>query len=192
MCLPGMTFLLVARAIRGLLRVCVCPLFASCGRNVKFNPFDRFSYNTINIGDDVYIGSGACFSAAKRLSIGSKVMFGPYVTIMGGDHNTATIGAYMFDVNRKRVSDDLPVTIEDDVWIGACAVILKGVTIRRGSIVGAGAVVTRDTLPYSVVAGIPARVIKYRWPFAKVIEHEEMLYPPGRRLRREELAHIEP
>ena len=81
--LPGMLFSLVARAIRGLLRVCVRPLFASCGRNVKFNPFDQFSYKTIHIGEDVYIGAGACFSAKKNLSIGSKVMFGPNVTIMG-------------------------------------------------------------------------------------------------------------
>ena len=96
----------------------------------------------------------------------------------------------MFDVDKKGLGDDQPVTIEDDVWIGACAVILKGVNIRRGTIVGAGAVVTRDTLPYSVVAGVPARIIKYRWPLANVIEHEEKLYAKEKRLKKDELTHI--
>jgi acetyltransferase-like isoleucine patch superfamily enzyme len=155
---------------------------------VKFNPFDRFSYGTIRIGNDVYIGPGACISAVKGVSIGNKVLFGPNVTIMGGDHNTSIIGAYMFDVEMKRQGDDLPVTIEDDVWIGANTTILKGVTIHRGAVVGAGAVVTRDVPPYSLVAGIPARVIRYRWSLADVIAHEEKLYPRENRLPRNELA----
>ncbi|MHC4118281.1 MAG: acyltransferase [Planctomycetota bacterium] len=167
------------------------PLFAGCGRNVKFNPFDEFYHKTIKIGDDVYIGAGACFVVTEGLTIGNKVMFGPHVTIMGGDHNTSVLGSYMFDVDTKRPDDDLPVTIEDDVWVGARAVILKGVTIRRGSVVGAGAVVTRDTPPYSVVAGVPAKVIGYRWPLAEIIEHEEKLYAEEDRLNKDELAHIQ-
>lgn len=189
---PGDAWLLATGVVRWLLRMCIRPLFAACGRNVRFNPFDRFSYRTVRIGDDVYIGAGACFSAAKGLTIGSKVMFGPNVTIMGGDHNVSTVGAYMADVHAKKPGDDLPVVIEDDVWIAAGAMILKGVTIRRGSIVAAGAVVTRDVSPYSIVAGVPARVIGYRWPLAQVLEHEEKLYPQERRLPRGELTHVRP
>jgi acetyltransferase-like isoleucine patch superfamily enzyme len=167
-------------------------LFARCGRNVKFNPFDCFSYATIQIGDDVYIGPGAHFRANKGLTIGDKVLFGPNVTIVGGDHNTSVVGAYMSDTRVKRPQDDLPVIIEDDVWVGACSIILKGVTIRRGAIVGAGAIVTRDVPPYALVARVPAGVIRYRWPLAVILDHEEKLYPPEKRLSREELACVEP
>lgn len=55
------------------------------------------------------------------------------------------------------------IVIEDDVWVGENALILSGVTIRQGAIVAAGAVVTKDVEPYSIVAGIPAKIIKYRF-----------------------------
>jgi acetyltransferase-like isoleucine patch superfamily enzyme len=55
-----------------------------------------------------------------------------------------------------------PIIIEDDVWIGACAIILKGVTIGEGAIVAAGSVVTKNVEPYSLVGGNPAKLIKYR------------------------------
>ena len=160
--IPGRTWLLVAGGVRRLLRLLIRPLFAACGRNVSFNPFDNFSYSTIRIGSDVYIAAGARFSARRGIRIGSKVMFGPNVIIRGGNHNTTVLGRYMFDVHEKRIEDDQPVTIEDDVWVGAGAIILMGVTIGRGAIIGAGAVVNHDVAPYSVVAGVPARVIRSR------------------------------
>jgi maltose O-acetyltransferase len=58
--------------------------------------------------------------------------------------------------------DKEPVIIEDDVWIGARVIILPGVKIGKGSIVGAGAVVTKDVEPYSIVAGVPAKLIRKR------------------------------
>jgi len=186
---PGRTWLLVAGGFRRLLRLFIRPLFAACGRNVKFNPFDKFTYGTIKIGDNVYIGQGACFSASKGLKIGSKVMFGPNVIIRGGNHNTTVLGRYMFDVHEKKPEDDQPVIIEDDVWVGAGAIILMGVTISRGAIIGAGAIVTRDVAPYSVVAGIPARVIRLRWSEEEIIKHENSLYPADKRLSEKELRH---
>ncbi len=189
---PGKAWLLATGIVRRLLRICLRPLFARCGKNVKFNPFDCFSYGTIQIGNDVYIGPGACISAVRGVRIGNKVLLGPNVTILGGDHNTSTVDSYMFDVTVKRREGDLPVTIEDDVWIGANATILKGVTIHRGAIVGAGAVMTRDVPPYSLVAGVPARVVRYRWSRAEVTAHEEQLYPPEKRLTGNELAGLAP
>ena len=77
---------------------------------------------------------------------------------------------------KRGLKDDAPVVVEDDVWIGAGAIILKGVTVRRGSIVAAGAVVTRDVEPYSIVAGVPAKMVCYRWSIEEIMEHEKTLY----------------
>jgi acetyltransferase-like isoleucine patch superfamily enzyme len=154
----------------------VKPMFRQCGADVIFHPFDSFTYSTISIGDHVFIGKGAVFLASdSAITIGNKVMFGPCVLIMGGDHNTSEVGRYMIDVKRKRPSDDLPVVIEDDVWIGAGAIILKGVTIGRGSIVAAGSVVTRSIPEFSVAAGVPARVIKPRFRADQLENHKLLL-----------------
>lgn len=82
----------------------------------------------------------------------------------------------MFDVKKKREDDDLPVIIEDETWIGCNVTILKGVTIGRGAIVSAGSVVTKDVPCYSIVGGIPAKVLKYRFTEAEIKEHERILY----------------
>lgn len=152
------------------------PAFRKIGRRVTFSPFDHFSYATISLGDDVSISVGAHFSATEsEIVIGNKVMFGPNVTIMGGDHNISRIGRYMYDVVEKLPENDLPVTIEDDVWVGTGAIILKGVTVGRGAVVAAGAVVVRDVPPYAIVGGVPARVLRMRWKAETIAEHERLL-----------------
>jgi acetyltransferase-like isoleucine patch superfamily enzyme len=152
-------------------------LFKSHGRNVIFSPTKSvFSYKTTSLGNDVFIGTGATFLASEsEIIIGNKVMFGPNVTIMGGNHNTTQIGKYMFDVKEKLPENDLPVVIEDDVWVGTGAIILKGVTIRKGSIIAAGALVTKDVSPYSIVGGVPAKLIKMRFSPEQILEHERKL-----------------
>ncbi|MFZ6021556.1 MAG: acyltransferase [Chloroflexota bacterium] len=167
------------------------PAFRKCGKHVLFDPADHFNFQNIELGDYVAIGKGATFLATEsRIILGNKVMVGPNVTIIGGNHNTSVVGKYMYDVLEKRPGDDEDVVIEDDVWIGSNAVILKGVTIRRGAIVAAGALVTKDVPPYSIVAGVPARVIKLRFDsLDTILEHERILYPPEQRLPVDVLTH---
>ena len=74
---------------------------------------------------------------------------------------------------------DLPVVIEDDVWTGANVTILKGVTIGRGSVIAAGAVVTKSFPPYSIIGGVPAKLIKMRFTPEQIAEHERVLYKKG-------------
>ncbi len=166
--------------------------FGSHGRHVRFDPDGYFSFPNIHLGDDVILGKGAVLMAARsRILIGSKVMFGPGVFIVAGNHNTSVLGRAMFDVYDKRPEDDQDVVIEDDVWVGARATILKGVTVRRGAIVAAGSVVTRNVPPYAIVGGNPARVIRFRWQADQILEHERVLYPVERRLTLEYLRRVQ-
>ncbi len=164
------------------------PLFGGYGENFRFDPVGVYSFGNIFVGDDVFLGVRPTLMAAKsRITIGNHVMFGPEVAIIGGRHNTSEIGKFMASIHVKRDDDDLGVTIEDDVWIGTRAIVLRGVRIGRGAIVGAGSVVTKHVPPYALAFGNPAKVAKFRWDVDTIIEHEKLVYPPGKRFSREEL-----
>jgi acetyltransferase-like isoleucine patch superfamily enzyme len=114
---------------------------------------------TILIGDDVYLGFESTLSCADRITIGNRVLLAHFASIY--DNNNHPIDP---DARAKHMpigkEDFAPVVIEDDVWIGAHAVVLKGVTVGHGSVVAMGSVVTKDVPPMTVVAGNPARVVK--------------------------------
>lgn len=168
------------------------PAFRRHGKRLIFDPDGHYTFENIEVGDDVSIGTGAIRIATKsRIIIESKVMFGPNVMVIGGDHNTSIVGRFMYDVKEKRPEDDQDVIIEDDVWVGAGAIILKGVRLGRGSIVAAGAVVNKEVLPYTVVGGIPAKIISMRFgEIETILEHESALYSPKERLSKEFLGTV--
>lgn len=170
-----------------LLRYFMLSLIPEKGNNIKFDARDPISYNKLVLGSNIYIGKGAKISSAiSKIYIGNNVMFGPNVLIRGGNHNTSVLGKFMFDVHSKRPEDDEDVIIEEDVWVGANVTILKGSIIRRGSIVAAGAVVNRDFPPYSIIGGVPARVLKKRFSYDDVVTHESSLYDPKKRITEKE------
>jgi acetyltransferase-like isoleucine patch superfamily enzyme len=106
------------------------------------------------IGDDVGM-SGCTISAATSITIGDHVLIGSGCLITDND-------AHPVDPDARRAGvagAAAPVVIEDDVFIGARAIILKGVTIGRGSVIGAGSIVTKSVPAFSVAAGNPARVV---------------------------------
>jgi acetyltransferase-like isoleucine patch superfamily enzyme len=184
-------YLLVLKGYDRILMILCRSQFARCGKHVYFYPTkSELYYKTIEVGDNVYIGPGAMFLASNSLiKIGNKTLFGPNVSIIGGNHSTHLIGKLMADykLSDKVASDDLPVVISEDVWIGSGAIILNGVHIGRGSIVAAGAVVTKNVSPYSVVGGVPAKVIKFRWDVLDIIKHESLLYSEEERISEEVL-----
>ena len=146
------------------------PAFRRAGRHFIFDPEGHYTFENVEVGDDVTISHDCLFLATRsRIVIGNKAMIGPGVMIIGGNHNTAVPGRFMYDVRDKKPEDDQDVTIEDDVWVGARAIILKGVKLGRGSIVAAGAVVNKDVSPYTVVGGVPARVLSRRFDLETVL-----------------------
>ena len=165
----------------------------SCGRKVIIRPSSSvyFGLENLSIGNDVSIPRFAhIFCTDAPLTIGNKVVFGPAPTIVTGNHRIDVVGKYIVDSHEKLPDNDKEVIIEDDIWIGANVTILMGVTIGRGSVVAAGAVVHKSCPPYSIVGGIPAKLIKYRFTIDEVIVHEEKLYPEGERIKRVELIAI--
>ena len=164
------------------------PAFKEHGRNFIFDPDGLYSYDTVRVGDDVSIGPRATLLATESaIIIGSKVMFGPNVTLIGGNHNTSIIGQFMKDVTTKRPQDDMDIVVDDDVWIGAGATILKGVHLGRGCIVAAGAVVVKDVPPYAIAGGVPAKILGIRFGIETILKHESHLYVPEQCLKRDDL-----
>ncbi|MBR2404429.1 MAG: glycosyltransferase [Clostridia bacterium] len=132
-------------------------MFSSMGKNVNIEHGAFFaSGKDISIGDNS--GLGLNCRVAGPLSIGNDVMMAPNVSIYTQNHETENIYRPM----RLQTAEKKKVTIGDDVWIGANAIILPGVTVGSGAIIAAGAVVTKDVPEFAVVGGNPAKIIKTR------------------------------
>ena len=156
----------------------LAPLYQHRGRHSKIYASVRMDtppYRRFSLGERSVIESFSCINnAVGDVTIGNHTRIGIHNTIIGpvsiGHHVNLAQGITVTALNHnfadlgKRIDEQgittQPVTIGDDVWIGANAVILPGVTIGQHAVVAAGAVVTKDVPPYSIVAGIPAKVIK--------------------------------
>lgn len=150
-------------------------LFKQIGEGTYISRDCVLTHSTISIGKNTFIGRGCVLQSVHgEIEIGDNVMFGPGVHIHGGNHEFNHVGVLMKDVTKKPGVDG-KVVIEDDVWVGANALILKGVRIGGGSVVGAGSVVTKDIPPYSIVVGNPAKVIKPRFSPEELMLHKQIL-----------------
>ena len=131
----------------------------SCGPNVSVHDcvFIRHP-QCIELGDNVSIHPLCYLDGQGGLRIGSDVSIAHNVSILTFEHDFVQTDVPMKDA----LCMPKPIVIEDGVWIGAGTRILGGVTVGRGSVVGSGAVVTHDIPPYTVAAGVPARVIRRR------------------------------
>ena len=127
-------------------------------RNVYIGVADKFS-----IGNSSFINTGTLILAGGTgttgtIRIGNDVLIGPHVILVSGSHRYDLLDRPI----RQQGEIYKPIIIEDDVWIGAHVVIMPGVTVGKGSVIGAGAVVSNDIPAYSIAVGVPARVIKSR------------------------------
>lgn len=156
----------------------LAPLYQHRGKHSVIHRSARMDtppYRKFSLGDYSVIESFACINnAVGDVIIGDHTRIGLHNTIIGpvtiGCHVnlaqgiTVTALNHNFEDSDKRIDEQgvstTPVTIEDDIWIGANAVILPGVTIGNHSVVAAGSVVTKNVPPHSLVAGVPAKIIK--------------------------------
>lgn len=107
----------------------------------------------IRLGRNVFVNQGCRFNDIGGIEIGDQVMIGPDVSLISSGHPVAP-------AERRTGITAAPIRIGRNVWIGASAMILQGVTVGEDSVIGAGAVVTRDVPPGTLAVGSPARVVR--------------------------------
>jgi acetyltransferase-like isoleucine patch superfamily enzyme len=115
------------------------PFYTDCGKNIK-------------VGKNVFINSGCRFQDQGGITIGDGVLVGHNVVLATLNHD--------IDPRKRSTLHPAPISIGQDVWIGANATVVPGVTIGDGAIIAAGAVVTKDVPPNVIVGGVPAKVLK--------------------------------
>lgn len=128
-----------------------------------------FPIDLVHVGNHTYGGLKVSYFTGDEeglfigdyCSIARDVIF-----ILGGEHKYCHISTFPFQAVFKNIFEATskgPIILEDDVWIGENSLILSGVTLRRGTVVAAGSVVTKSSEPYSIIGGNPAKLIKYRF-----------------------------
>lgn len=139
-------------------RVLASQIFENCGRNVRINSKANFGTGRyIVIGENSSLGRDCWIGNDTK--IGDDVMMAPQVIILSNSHNHDRVDIPM---RNQGAAEPRSVVIGNDVWIGTRSIILPGICVGSHSIIGAGSVVTKDVPDWAVVAGNPARIIRYR------------------------------
>lgn len=124
---------------------------SNIGNNTTIcTPLSGISFDHVTMGDNVYINANCLMMARGGITIENDVMIAANVQLISNNH----------DEYNRQILTCKEINIKKGVWIGAGATIMPGVTVGKYAIVGAGAIVTKDVPDYSVVVGVPARVIK--------------------------------
>ena len=110
---------------------------------------------TLEIGEAAYINYGCSISASKLVQIGPVCSIGTYCILMDNDFH------HLEPERRNQRPESAPIVLEENVWLGARVIVLRGVTIGAGSVIGAGRVVTKNIPPRALAVGVPAKVIRY-------------------------------
>ncbi|KAI9146860.1 Sophorolipid acetyltransferase [Paramyrothecium foliicola] len=133
----------------------ITELFGKVGKDIYVEPSLQVDYGcNITIGDTFYANFNTVILDCAHVTIGDRVFFGTGVSLITATHETG------LQSRRDNIEYAEPITIGNDCWLGANVTVLPGVTIGNGCTVGAGSVVTKSVPDYSVVVGVPAKVIK--------------------------------
>lgn len=157
---PKSTMPILGKLSKRFRRWCCKHMFAECGQNLNVEQGAYFG-NGKDIKVGIYVGFGKNFTMHNRvLKVDDYLMMGEDVMFLGSGHGYERLDIPMGEQGSK---EKTPLFIGRDVWIGARAIILPGCQrIGRGSIIGAGSVVTKDVPDYAIMGGNPAKLIRYR------------------------------
>lgn len=152
--------------------------FGKVGKNISVQTNGIYKgCENIYIGDDVVLCEYLqLLTTRARIIVGNGVIISSYTSIITGNHRTDLVGKRIIDIDEsvdKLPENDADVVIEDDVWIGTHAIILKGVHIGKGSVVAAGAIVTKNIPPYSIY--LSRDKIIPRFTEEEIEQHERMI-----------------
>ncbi len=165
----------------------------ACGKNAILEYPIRFEHpQSIYIEDNVKIRSGCQIinSASEKVIIKKYSAIAVGCTMITNTHKSVVTIPHIL-LGASHISDkSTDIVIEEDVWIGANVTLLAGACLRRGCIVGAGAIVSKEVPPYAVVVGAPAKIISKKFELEDVLRHEAALYPENQRLSKDYLENI--
>lgn len=168
----------VESAPKRLVRSLLVPLFRAffraneIGEGFQWGLPLSLPSGSVRIGRYAYVGGSG--SIMGPVVIGDFCMLSSHVRIIGNDHRTDVVGG---PTRLEFPSSDRPLTVfEADSWVGQGAMLMEGVTIGRGAVVAAGAIVTKSVPPYAVVAGVPARLVRERFTPEQIEAHEKAVF----------------
>lgn len=168
--------------------------FGKCGKNTIIHyPVRIYSKQSVYIDDNVKLSAGLNIlnSPREKVIIKKYSVLAANCTIAPNSHRS-TVSIPQFLLGESHVHDhSTNVIIEEDVWLGTGVIVLSGVRIGRGTVVGAGSIVTKSFPPYSVIVGTPARIVKKKFSVEGILAHEKKLYPECDRIPEEQLLQNE-
>lgn len=167
--------------------------FGYCAANVQLNyPMRIECPKNVCIYENVQIQPGLFIinASTEKIIIKKYCSFAANVTLAPNSH-VCTVSIPQFLLGYSHINDKTSdLVIEEDCWLGTGCKILSGANLRRGCVVGAGSVVTKEIPPYAVVVGSPAKIIAVKFSIEQILEHEKRLYSENERLSYEYLKEL--
>ncbi len=158
--------------------------FGHCGKNVVLhkpnvcsNPSNMYLYDNTSI-----MKNWTLLSDTGKFIMKDHCIASTNLVVITGNHNRVVEHTLQDSIANRLADEEKDVVLEEEVWLGTNVTLLPGITIGRGTTVAAGSVVNRDLPPYTLCAGIPAKVKKVYWTEEQIIKHEECVYEPEKRI----------
>jgi acetyltransferase-like isoleucine patch superfamily enzyme len=163
-----------------------------CGKNVVLhkpsvcsNPNNMYLYDNTSI-----MKNWTLLSDTGKFIMKDHCIASTNLVVITGNHNRVVEHTLQDSIANRLADEEKDVVLEEEVWLGTNVTLLPGITIGRGTTVAAGSVVNRDLPPYTLCAGIPAKVKKVYWTAEQIMEHERAVYPPDKRKGEDEIKEL--